>query len=118
MGHKRNVSADEMEQLSEALAEAQVDAEQEDLAEDAEEVRQLLKNLVRLSFNQEELIGDINSIYIQDPRYQTIISRQNRVKDDFRNVEDSLRSMAHAKLHTGSRCCSITRTMTATMTIV
>lgn len=95
-------AADDMERLSEALAEAQVDAEQQDLAEDAEQVRQLLKNLVRLSFNQEELIDDVRSIYIQDPRYQTIIARQNRVKDDFRSVEDSLRSMARRQLQVAS----------------
>ena len=91
-------AADDMDKLSEALAEAQLDAEQQDLAEDAEEVRQLLKNLVRLSFNQEELIADLGKIYIQDPRYQTIIARQNRVKDDFRGVEDSLRSMARRQV--------------------
>ena len=101
-GKKQKQAADEMEQLSEALAEAQLDAEQEDLAEDAEEVRRLLKNLVRLSFNQEELISDLNSIYIQDPRYQTIITRQNRVRDDFRNVEDSLRSMAKRQVQVAS----------------
>ena len=95
-------AADDMEKLSEALAEAQVDAEQQDLAEDAEQVRQLLKNLVRLSFNQEELITDIKAIYIQDPRYQTVITRQNRVKDDFRNVEDSLRAMARRQLNVAS----------------
>jgi hypothetical protein len=95
-------AADDMERLSEAIAEAQLDAEQEDMAEDAEQVRLLLKNLVRLSFNQEELIDDIKAIYIQDPRYQTIITRQNRVKDDFRNVEDSLRSMARRQLQVAS----------------
>jgi len=88
--------------LSEALAEAELDAEQQDLAEDAEEVRQLLKNLVRLSFNQEELIGDLGTIYIQDPRYQSIIARQNRIKDDFRSVEDSLRSMARRQMTVAS----------------
>ncbi len=101
-GKKQKQAADEMEQLSEALAEAQLDAEQEDLVEDAEEVRQLLKNLVRLSFNQEELISDLSAIYIQDPRYQTIIARQNRVKDDFRSVEDSLRSMAKRQVQVAS----------------
>ena len=101
-GKQQKQAADEMEQLSDALAEAQVAAEQEDLAEDAEEVRRLLKNLVRLSFNQEELIGDLNAIYIQDPKYQTIIARQNRVRDDFRNVEDSLRSMAKRQLTVAS----------------
>lgn len=95
-------AAEDMEKLSEALAEAQVDAEQEDLAEDAEQVRQLLKNLVRLSFNQEELISDINNVYIQDPKYQTIISRQNRVRDDFKGVEDSLRAMAKRQLNVAS----------------
>lgn len=95
-------AADDMEKLSEAIAEAQLDAEQQDLAEDAEQVRQLLKNLVRLSFNQEELIGDLNAIYIQDPKYQTIIARQSRIKDDFRNVEDSLRSMAKRQLQVAS----------------
>ncbi len=95
-------AADDMERLSEALAEAQVDAEQGDLAEDAEQVRQLLKNLVRLSFNQESLIDDVKNIYIQDPRYQTIIARQHRVKDDFRSVEDSLRSMARRQLQVAS----------------
>lgn len=95
-------AADDLEKLSEAIAEAQMDAEQEDLAEDAEEVRQLLKNLVQLSFNQEELISDVNTIYIQDPKYQTIIARQNRIKDDFRNVEDSLRAMAKRQLKVAS----------------
>ena len=95
-------AADDLERLSEALAEAQLDAEQQDLAEDAEQVRQLLKNLVRLSFNQEELIADLGGIYIQDPRYQTIIARQNRIRDDFRNVEDSLRAMARRQLQVAS----------------
>ena len=95
-------AADDLEKLSEAIAEAQLDAEQQDLAEDAEQVRQLLKNLVRLSFNQEELIADLNSVFIQDPRYQSIITRQNRIKDDFRGVEDSLRSMARRQVQVAS----------------
>ena len=95
-------AADDMEKLSEALAEAQLDAEQQDLAEDAAVVRQLLKNLVQLSFNQEELVDDLRAIYIQDPRYQTIITRQNRIKDDFRNVDDSLRAMARRQLQVAS----------------
>ena len=100
---KRQIeAAEELEKLSEALAEAQLDAEQQDLTEDAEQVRQLLKNLVQLSFNQEELIADVNAIYIQDPKYQTIIARQNRVKDDFRNVEDSLRAMAKRQMQVAS----------------
>ena len=87
-----------MDELSEQLAEAQQDIEQQDLAEDAEQIRLLLKNLVKLSFNQESLIGQINSIYIQDPKYQSVIVSQNKIKDDFRGVEDSLRAIAKRQI--------------------
>ena len=99
--HQKEAS-EQLEQLSEQLAESQQDVEQQDLAEDAEMVRQLLKNLVTLSFNQESLIDKVKNTYIQDPKYQTIIARQNRIKDDFRQVEDSLRSMAKRQLQVAS----------------
>ncbi|MCR4659601.1 MAG: DUF4175 family protein [Bacteroidales bacterium] len=95
-------AADDMNQLSEQMAQAQMDIEQSDLAEDAEQVRQLLKNLVRLSFSQEDLIGSLSTTYIQDPRYQTIISGQGRIKVDFVMVEDSLRALAKRQLAVAS----------------
>ena len=87
-----------LEELSEQLAQAQLDMEQEELAEDADQVRRLLKNLVRLSFNQEGLIDDLNTVSTQDPKYQNIILGQNELKDDFRNVEDSLRALAKRQM--------------------
>ena len=95
---RQKEAADDMEKLSEQLAEAQQDIEQNDLAEDAEQVRQLLKNIVNLSMHQEALIGTLNSVYIQDPKYQQIIKEQNIVKEDFRNVRDSLQAMARRQV--------------------
>lgn len=92
-------ASEQLDQLSEQLAEAQVDLEQQDLAEDAEEIRRLLKNLVQLSFNQESLIGNVRNTFIQDPQYQSIIAGQNKIKDDFRGVEDSLRAIAKRQLN-------------------
>lgn len=97
-GNQKQAS-DDLQKLSEQLAEAQTDLEQQDLAEDAELIRRLLKNLVRLSFNQEELIGDVGKTLIQDPKYQKIIANQNRVKDDFRMVDDSLQAIARRQLN-------------------
>lgn len=91
-------AADDIEKLSEQIAEAQQDMEQEELAEDAEMVRKLLKNIVTLSFNQEALIGTLNQVYIQDPKYQQIIKDQNLVKTDFGNVKDSLQAMARRQI--------------------
>ena len=91
-------AADDLKKLSEQLAEAQMDIEQEDLAEDSEQIRLLLKNLVQLSFNQESLISSLGTVSVQDPKYQKIIADQNRLKDDFRNVEDSLRTLAKRQI--------------------
>lgn len=91
-------AAEELEKLSEQLAQAQMDMEQEDLAEDSEQIRQLLKNLVGLSFNQESLISSLSNVSVQDPKYQQIIVEQNLLKDDFRGVEDSLRALAKRQI--------------------
>ena len=92
-------ASEQLDKLSEQLAEAQVDMEQQDLAEDAEEIRRLLKNLVQLSFNQEALIDKSRNTFIQDPQYQNIILGQNKIKDDFKGVEDSLRAVAKRQLN-------------------
>ncbi len=101
-GKMQKEAADDIEKLSEEVAQAQTEMEQESLVEDAEQIRMLLKNLLHLSFNQEELIGDVASIYIQDPRYQTILVRQNRIKDDFKGVADSLRAVAKRQVQVAS----------------
>lgn len=100
-GHQKK-AAEDMERLSSQLEESQNEMEQEEMAEDAEMIRQILKNLVQLSFNQESLINQVNSTYIQDPHYQQIISDQNKIKTDFKNVEDSLREMSKRQIAVAS----------------
>ena len=95
-------AADELEKMSEQLAEAQLDMAQEELAEDAAQVRQLLKNLVTLSFDQEELMNELKLILIENPQYQDIIAAENKIKDDFKTVEDSLRTMAKRQIKVAS----------------
>lgn len=99
---KQKNAAEKLDQLSEQLAESQQDLEQDDLAEDVDLIRQLLKNLVHLSQDQESLISRVGNTYIQDPKYQTIIACQNRIKSDFRGVEDSLRAIAKRQVQVAS----------------
>ncbi|KWW29309.1 MAG: hypothetical protein AUK63_1531 [bacterium P3] len=107
-GSRRNASqrqrsaAEQLHKLSEQLAEQQQQLEQQNLAEDAAMVRQMLKNLLHLSFSQEALIGQTSETFIQDPQYQDIISRQNSVKSDFRIVEDSLGAIARRQVQVAS----------------
>ena len=94
----QNDAAQQLEELSNQLSDAEQQLEQQDLAEDAESIRRLLKSLVQVSFNQESLIDKLQSMYIQDPKYQTIIASQYKIKDDFKGIEDSLRAIAKRQI--------------------
>ena len=95
---KQKEAAQEMEQMAEELEQMQQEMEEDEMAEDADRIRQLLKNLVALSFEQESLIERLKGTYIQDPKYQEIINRQNKLKDDFKMVEDTLSAIAKRQI--------------------
>lgn len=97
-GEQQQQAGEEMERLSQQLQQEQQQMEQQSLAEDSEQIRRLLKSLVQLSFNQEDLMGAVKRVHIQDPRYQEIIVDQNKIKSDFRNVNDSLVAIAKRQL--------------------
>ena len=95
-------AADQLDSLAQQIEQEQERMEQEEMAEDSELIRRLLKNLVGISFNQEALISRVGETFIQDPRYQSIILDQNQIKDDFGQIEDSLRSIAKRQFNVAS----------------
>ncbi|MDY5968949.1 MAG: DUF4175 family protein [Bacteroidales bacterium] len=99
---RQKQASEHLKQLSEQLRQEQQQIEQQSLAEDSEQIRRLLKSLVQLSFNQEDLLRDAKRVFIQDPRYQTIIAEQNKIKTDFRNVNDSLEAIAKRQIAVAS----------------
>lgn len=79
-----------MQQMANSMQQEQEQQEQEQLAEDIENVRQILKNLVTLSKKQEELIYKTQTTRVNETSYQTIINRQNNIKNAMLSVNDSL----------------------------
>lgn len=61
---------------------------------DMQSLRQLLENLVGLSFDQEDLIKELEKTEINTPRYITLTQQQFKIKDDFKIAEDSLQALA------------------------
>jgi hypothetical protein len=88
-GNQKNASG-KMKKLSEKLQQMQDSMYQENLGEDIEKLREILENLLQLSFDQEELIGITAQISTLDPQYVKLIEEQKIVKDDLSMVEDSL----------------------------
>lgn len=83
-------SEEKMEELSEQLSEMQLQMEAEANAENLEDLRALLENLIRLSFDQEELMTQLKSTNINDPNYVKLAQQQKKIKDDAKMIEDSL----------------------------
>ncbi len=73
----------EMEDMFEEM-EAQQDAE------DAEMIRRLLKNIVKVSQKQEDLITKTRTVNVDQNEYQIIIKQQSELKDDIGMISDSL----------------------------
>lgn len=83
-----------MKKLSQKLTEMQQEMEQEAEGEDAEAMRQILDNLVKISFNQEDVMDQLNVVSTADPKYLKVIQRQKNLKDDLKMVGDSLYALS------------------------
>lgn len=68
--------------------------EQEQMEEDLAALRQLLENLLRISFDQEGLMKSFGEATINTPKYVSLVQEQFKLKDDFRIVEDSLHALS------------------------
>ncbi len=87
-------AAQKMKEMSESMAAMQQEQEQEQMEEDMQALRQLLDNLLKLSFDQEELMADMKKVNINDPAYVSLVQKQKKLKDDAEMVEDSLYALA------------------------
>jgi hypothetical protein len=87
-------ASDQMKSMAQQMKEAQDDMESEELTEDTEMLRQILENLVRISFRQEDIMNWAKLVNRNDPKYLKLIQDQNDLKEDLKMVEDSLYQLA------------------------
>jgi hypothetical protein len=87
-----------MSSMAQQLEDMQNESDAEQTAEDYEMLRQILENLVRISFNQEDLMERTKQINRNDPKYLNLIKEQNDIKDDMAMVEDSLNELAKRQI--------------------
>lgn len=87
-------ASQKMKDMAEAMSMMMQSQEMEQMEEDIKALRQLLENLVGLSFDQESLIDKFNATEINTPRYVELVQEQFKLKDDFRLIEDSLQALS------------------------
>lgn len=90
----QNSASGKMKKLSEKLTEMQQEMEQQDEGEDMEAIRQILDNLVKISFDQEDIMNQLNVISTTNPKFLQVIQEQKNLKDDLVMVADSLYALS------------------------
>jgi hypothetical protein len=58
--------------------------------ENLESLRKILNNLIRLSFNQEDLMETLRKTNPNSPKYKDLAQKQQKLKEDGKIIEDSL----------------------------
>lgn len=91
--HQKDASQ-KMDLLSESLMNMMMDAQNEQLGEDIRIIRKLLEDLVDVSFDQENLIEETLEIKTVDPRFNELLSEQNKLITSLKQIEDSLQAIA------------------------
>lgn len=79
-----------MKQLQQNLQSMQSAMEMEQQQEDIGNLRDLVDNLVTLSFNQETLMNEFTDIRQSDPRFVDLSQQQLKIQDDSKIIQDSL----------------------------
>ncbi len=59
-----------------------------------ENIKQILDNLVKFSFDQEDVMKKLKKIYSNNPKYSKLNVQQQKLENDFKIINDSLESLA------------------------
>ncbi|MCA6078519.1 hypothetical protein [Fulvivirga sedimenti] len=83
-----------MKQMKQKMEEMQSSMEMDVMMENMDDLRDIMHNLLTLSFDQEELIEEFKDVQQSDPRFVTLGQEQLKIRDDAQVVEDSLLALA------------------------
>ena len=83
-------ASDGMQEMKEQMQKSMDEMEKEEQEEDMQALRQILENLLNLSFGQEDLMTNLSKLRSENPQYLTIPKKQRKLQDDSKIVEDSL----------------------------
>lgn len=91
---KQQDAAEKMEEMKEQMQAQMKSMEMESMELDYDALRQIMENLIHLSFEQERLIEDLNKIQSYNPKYINMAREQRKLVDDAKMIEDSLTELS------------------------
>lgn len=83
-----------MNEMADQMEKEMDSSDKEQQEEDIKALRQLLENLVSLSYEQESLTADFSKTDIQAPRFVNLTKEEHRLKDNFKLIQDTLEALS------------------------
>jgi MFS superfamily sulfate permease-like transporter len=94
-GENQKKSAQQMKQLSKKLSQMQMNMQQQMINANIDDLRNILDDLIKISYKQEELISDFKHVRQADPRFVELSQDQLKLQRDVMVLDDSLTSLAN-----------------------
>ncbi len=91
---KQQQASEQMRQMAQQMQQQMSEMQQEQQGEDLQAIRQLLENLIDMSFDQERVIDEIAGTTVNNPTYVDLVQQQYKLKDDFQIIEDSVLALS------------------------
>jgi len=92
---KQQKAGESMKQMAEMMQQIQEGMSGgEQMQENMDNIRDIVDNLLKLSYRQEALMKAFREVNASDPRFLTLSEEQLTIKDDAVIIEDSLTSLA------------------------
>ena len=83
-----------MQEMSDQMQSSFEQEQSQNLQEDMQTIRQILENIIKVSFQQENLMNRLSKTSTQDPALKNIIQEQYKMKDNLQMIEDSITAVA------------------------
>lgn len=91
---KQKDAAQKLKEMSEDMQAAMADLDQEQIILNHRHLRQILSNLIQLSFDQEEMMEEFAEIRQYNPKFVALGQKQRALLENARIIEDSLQSLS------------------------
>ena len=95
-------NSQQLQDLAQSMQNMMLQNMQEQAGEDIQNLRQILYNLITFSFDQEDLIKQLKSCKPNNPKYLSIVDKQNKLKENFKIINDSLYALSKRTMQLSS----------------
>jgi len=87
-------ASQQMKEMANKMQQKEEEGEETENTVDARQLRELLKNLINSSFEQEKVMQTLKTTSPADPNYITLAQSQKNIKDNLKTAEDSLYALS------------------------